>query len=525
MDPHRIPTIITWGIILLGIIAILSVIPYQVDDAFITYRYAKNLNHGIGPVFNQGDPSVEGFSSPLWLLLITFISLFTGWTLIPWIGTILGISACLLCIWLTLKLTVESPPGSIWHKRSYLKAVVALPLLVLLPPFVFYGATGLESAAFCAVILGFTGALTGKFSHRTGIISGFLALWIRPEGFWLVIVMICFMIFRKEREIPWRKIYIPLFISIIAGGTVLLACRLAVFRSILPNTYYAKPGIFSSGLSYALKIFVTPWGMVIFLLSLMGMIGGEKKHRAYFSAGISWIIAAVLEGGDWMPHGRLLLPAFMCLIMATPGILLFFKKPDSGRIRFTLCCIAPLIIIFSIYLNGLTTFKMLGKIDRTWNKTVQLEHAMNRWISLSNPRSVGSVDIGRLGFYLTADIVDFSGLTDGTIGRSPGTHLNKSFSLDYIFVKRKPHLIVLRLTKAPRIIEGQLKSLGSGSPVETRIIMDSRFADDYSFGVAFLPPASENPYYGKLIFYRKDFPVPGGLIPPGRIIPLVLSKP
>ncbi|MBN97985.1 MAG: hypothetical protein CME16_01875, partial [Gemmatimonadetes bacterium] len=39
------------------------------DDAFITLRYAQNLASGDGLVFNLGE-RVEGFTSPLWTLLL-----------------------------------------------------------------------------------------------------------------------------------------------------------------------------------------------------------------------------------------------------------------------------------------------------------------------------------------------------------------------------------------------------------------------------------------------------------------------
>ncbi|MDP9122125.1 MAG: hypothetical protein M3O15_12300, partial [Acidobacteriota bacterium] len=39
------------------------------EDAFIYYRYALNWAHGLGLVWNPGEP-VEGYSSPVWMALI-----------------------------------------------------------------------------------------------------------------------------------------------------------------------------------------------------------------------------------------------------------------------------------------------------------------------------------------------------------------------------------------------------------------------------------------------------------------------
>src|SRR4051794_35154349 len=44
--------------------------PQMVDDAYISFRYARNLADGFGLVFNPGE-QVEGFSNLLWTLLLT----------------------------------------------------------------------------------------------------------------------------------------------------------------------------------------------------------------------------------------------------------------------------------------------------------------------------------------------------------------------------------------------------------------------------------------------------------------------
>ena len=41
----------------------------QIDDAYISYRYARNLVEGHGLVFNPGE-RVEGFTNLLWTLLV-----------------------------------------------------------------------------------------------------------------------------------------------------------------------------------------------------------------------------------------------------------------------------------------------------------------------------------------------------------------------------------------------------------------------------------------------------------------------
>ena len=46
----------------------LSYRDFWLDDAFITFRYARNVAAGLGAVFNPGE-AVEGYTSFLWMLI------------------------------------------------------------------------------------------------------------------------------------------------------------------------------------------------------------------------------------------------------------------------------------------------------------------------------------------------------------------------------------------------------------------------------------------------------------------------
>ena len=76
--PNKIRLLFIFALILLGLGLSLGIAPYQLDDAYITYRYAANVIDGHGPVFNPGTEPVEGFSSPLWLLLLSLGALILG---------------------------------------------------------------------------------------------------------------------------------------------------------------------------------------------------------------------------------------------------------------------------------------------------------------------------------------------------------------------------------------------------------------------------------------------------------------
>ena len=45
------------------------------DDAMVSMRYAKNLAHGFGLVWNPGGERVEGYTNPLWVLYMSLFHL------------------------------------------------------------------------------------------------------------------------------------------------------------------------------------------------------------------------------------------------------------------------------------------------------------------------------------------------------------------------------------------------------------------------------------------------------------------
>ncbi|RYG85422.1 hypothetical protein EON77_05610, partial [bacterium] len=43
---------------------------FTVDDAYITLRYSRHLAEGFGPEWNLEGPRAEGYTAPLWMVLL-----------------------------------------------------------------------------------------------------------------------------------------------------------------------------------------------------------------------------------------------------------------------------------------------------------------------------------------------------------------------------------------------------------------------------------------------------------------------
>ncbi len=58
-----------WLVALAAIAARLATGPHPIDDAYITFRYARNLADGLGLVYNPGE-WVLGTTAPLWATIL-----------------------------------------------------------------------------------------------------------------------------------------------------------------------------------------------------------------------------------------------------------------------------------------------------------------------------------------------------------------------------------------------------------------------------------------------------------------------
>ena len=251
MPPHwlrYIPLYLPW-LALLGWLASLSW--FLTDDAFITFRYARNLLAGHGLVFNPGE-YVEGYSNFLWLLELAAIWAVSG--IAPeytaqWLSVAFTAATLAAMLWWLLKL-----PG-LPHRA--LTIWMALGFLCSSATFATWtSGGGLETRQFTFFIL-LTVVCLSLYRERTaGLLTASFSLaaaaYTRPEG--PLIALVCFAWFPLQRladagrpapnwhqlrQIDWRGLA-----CLSAPCLILIAAyflfRYAYYGEWLPNTYYAK---------------------------------------------------------------------------------------------------------------------------------------------------------------------------------------------------------------------------------------------------------------------------------------------
>ncbi len=143
-----------------------------VDDAYITFRYARNLMDGLGFVYNPGE-RVMGTTTPLYTLLMAGLSFVLRIQNFPaialWVNALADAATCVLLIYLGERLSGQRRVG------------VAAGLLYAVAAFsVTFAVGGMETSIYVMLIT-FTALL--YLQERTGwAVTAALALLTRPDA-------------------------------------------------------------------------------------------------------------------------------------------------------------------------------------------------------------------------------------------------------------------------------------------------------------------------------------------------------
>ena len=126
-----------------------QIFSYTIDDAYITFRYSKNLAAGFGPTYNPGLPPVEGYTTFLWMLLMTFPHLIgvNVATFSKLVGILLTCGTFALISLLTFTLTRGFPLKA----RLFFGSFAAF-LLAMLPITSIHAIAGMETSLFIFLI-------------------------------------------------------------------------------------------------------------------------------------------------------------------------------------------------------------------------------------------------------------------------------------------------------------------------------------------------------------------------------------
>jgi arabinofuranosyltransferase len=289
------------------------------DDAYISFRYARNWGSGLGPVYNAGE-RVEGYTNFLWVALLTPLEM-------------LGLPVPLVSIGLTLVcqaaalLLVARLVRRSWGQEPAPMLPIAVLLLGLNYVFASYGTSGLETMLGALLVLIAIERASAGRPLLAGL-AGILATMTHPDHSLFYVALALAQLWGAARfrnlvrfGIPFAALYVPYFLW-----------RWSYYGDFFPNTYYAKNAsqwYFVQGGRY-LVISGISTGLWLALPLAVYAIWRNRRHliaRYVLFAAPLFLLYVAKIGGDFM-LGRLLCPLLPpVFVLAELGLRDLARRP------------------------------------------------------------------------------------------------------------------------------------------------------------------------------------------------------
>ena len=299
------------------------------DDAMISMRYAQNLARGEGLVWNAGE-RVEGYTNPLWTLLMALPHLVLGRETTSLAVQVGGIAILLLIAllsgrWAELALTdADDRVRSIGSLTAFAVTLACYPL-------VYWTLMGMETGLVTLlVVAGACAALAPTTPGRLQSL-GFcvaLAYLTRPDAILLFLPLLATAAWslRREPTASAGRQLVRIALPIAAAIALQLVFRRIYYGEWSPNTYFLK--IVGIPLGLRLEnglLFVGPFLRQQALVLAVALAGAVwlRSRAAVGAAGVLIVALGyqVWAGGDVWFYWRLLAPgALMALLLCVVSL-------------------------------------------------------------------------------------------------------------------------------------------------------------------------------------------------------------
>ena len=440
------------------------------DDEMISMRYAANLVHGYGLVFNPHGARVEGFTNPLWVLIMAFFHL------LPVSLAKMSLFVQLLCAALmVINLVLVWRLADLVSPGSKAVALGAVVLTACYFPLNQWALRGTEVALLTPLL-----TLAVFLGLRT--IDGGSPRWLWPllgigtltrldmtvPALVIIAMVAWFDRPRRRQHLLHGLGYLALFV-----GTE-LTFNLWYYGNALPNTYYLKMSGFPAWLRIYNGIikesaFLAGVGLMILaltcaivwlrrdakVLTLLAVFGGQIAYSVYV-------------GGDaWEDYGganrfiAIAMPLFMVLLataLETTSValsrLMASQESNAHRKWREVGLFSVLALASTIFLATSSQAKLreillldppqeLGHVDHLkWALTVN---------QLTDSKAtIGVVWAGIIPYFANRRTIDLLGKNDATIAHEP-MHLDPKggfypghmkWDYDYSIGTLKPDVVI-----------------------------------------------------------------------------------
>jgi hypothetical protein len=279
------------------------------DDAYVYFRYVDNwvfLGHGL--VYNRGE-FVEGFSSPLWALLLSGLRALElpWWTLVRALGVASFLACGLLLVATNRRLT---PPGA---------PVLNLPLLFVSLAYgpLCYFTSGLETPFVQVAAPLYALRLLGPAPLALDVALGLSPL-LRHE-LALPLGLYGLFLWWRDGRFPWRLFALS---AVFTGAW--LAFRVGYYADLFQNTFYLKNETdVPQGLAYLWNT-VGAYALHVWIALLAALWIGLRRARervpwaleraAMIGVALAVAVWVVRIGGDPRHYRFLAFPVLLVLV-------------------------------------------------------------------------------------------------------------------------------------------------------------------------------------------------------------------
>jgi hypothetical protein len=420
------------------------------DDPFITYRYAYNLSHGQGLVYNFGQ-RVLSTTTPLFVMLLAGLS--PLWSDLPHLANLIGAFSLAL--------------GSVflWDlSRTWEAPLVGWAGLLLYPSFsLLVTSLGSETPLYLALGLGAFASYARKQYTWAGVFSA-LTVLARPDGLLIPLLLAAHYLIRRRtgRPIPWAAVVV--FLSLSAPWFLF---AWSYYGSPLPATLAAKqhqgamsisqrfaPGLLSLARSYG-----SHWRYWLELaLALVGLVFTAVRAQRWMLlltwTGLYFTAYTLLGVSSYYWYYAPLVPGWIVLVgLGAQGLQNIFERLiryASARLPVApaRALAATLIIVLAVLqVSG------LAHLRQQTDTRLAAYRAVGVWLNQNTPpdASVGTLEVGIIGYYARRPMIDFAGLLQPRVAGQLGAQTTYADSARWAVHNYRPDYLVLQRGYFPEL--------------------------------------------------------------------------
>ena len=426
---NRLDLALIVAVMLIAILARVIPSPRNVDDSFITFRYSLNIVEGKGFVYNEGE-RVLGTTTPLFTVLMAVISFVVGGQAFPWYAlTVSAVADAATAV--VLMLLIRKLTGNRWAG-----ALLGV-LWAICGTSVTFAIGGMETSVNILWMVLATYFYVEDRPLWVGIAVGLglltridAALWIAPLGLHQM-----WEAWRKGegaliKRLPWRT-----WIAALLVITPWLLFSFAYFGTPVTRTFSAKIVAYKVDSTQAFVRLAQQYATPFFEFDTVGSTGTMVASVVYLTLSIFALLYVSRKLPRLLPF--LIYPwlYFAVFVLANPLIFRWYLAPPmpalmTGLVAGLCYVISPKRRIFP-YALAVVGAAWIGMSLNAW--TLHPDHGPDRpapkmaWhkiellyqevgtelrekYGVTDDTIVASADIGAIGYFTRARIIDMVGL-------------------------------------------------------------------------------------------------------------------